>query len=511
MFNEQGQVVFNIPVNTVSSPLKTVAFTGNGEKRFHLGNTANRKEYDEFFNNFNELNEYKIPKQSLKEYLFSVKFEYMYQTFDIYKDISLEYWGKKMGEIEQMDESFLSFNELVQIKYDNQRRYWIKLPEPFNTLLRDIAVPNITELLIESKQEEDGHFIYEFKLFLRENLSVSKRESTDGNTKSPLVVEEVVQIEGLIGENRILYGAPGTGKSYELDSRYPKHQRVTFHPEYTYHDFIGAYKPVPIYKETSTGTLSTSSGDTFDKGEPLIDYRFEPGPFTLSLEQALKNKGEMHTLIIEEINRANAASVFGDTFQLLDRDKNGNSVYKISNLQLLSYLKSNNVIDKQCDKIGIPHNFSIVATMNSADQGVFIMDSAFKRRWNFEYLPINVESAEHSNEEVFYNHKQVRWADFINFINELLADEGINEDKHIGPYFMKEGEPSDIDLVASKILIYLWDDVVRHKRDRIFKKPRTFAKLVEEYKSGEPIFKKEFPFKEETTKEMGIPKVSEDQ
>lgn len=312
---------------------------------------------------------------------------------------------------------------------------------------------------------------------------------------------ETVHIKG---ENVILYGTPGTGKSYEINRRYPNNQiRVTFHPEYTYHDFVGSYKPVPVYKETSS-TLKERDNSLFDKGEPLIDYRFSPGPFTIALARALSKPKELHTLIIEEINRANAPSVFGDLFQLLDRDENGNSIYPVANPEIAAYLRKEssiveNLKDKgvdieNTDEIIIPNNLNIVATMNSADQGVFVMDSAFKRRWNFEYLPIDLENAEHKDELVPYNGQFVRWKDFVEAINKCLSEHEINEDKHIGPYFMKKGEPSNQDLVASKLLIYLWDDVVRHKRNKLFKGVKTFSELVKKYKAGLDIFNVEFKY-----------------
>ncbi|KRF39829.1 AAA family ATPase [Paenibacillus sp. Soil787] len=275
------------------------------------------------------------------------------------------------------------------------------------------------------------------------------------------------------GKNLIVYGAPGTGKSHFLENNSTVLKenvtRITFHPEYTYYDFIGSYKPVTIYRKID-GTFSEEP-----MGEPLIDYKFIPGPFTLALENALEKTGEMHMLLIEEINRANAAAVFGDLFQLLDRNDAGESVYRIkSDSHILKYLKRREIF--------IPSNLHLFATMNSADQGVYVLDSAFKRRWNFMYMPIQfTASTKHFDELVSYEGSHVPWWRFVTAINKKLGQLNINEDKHIGPYFMKPGEPSKPENIASKLLIYLWDDVVRYHRKEFFAPVTTFAELVQKY------------------------------
>lgn len=281
------------------------------------------------------------------------------------------------------------------------------------------------------------------------------------------------------GKNLIVYGAPGTGKSHYLEnvSEVAKENvsRITFHPEYTYHDFVGTYKPAAVYRQDD-GTFTEEQ-----TGEPIIDYRFIPGPFVTALKKAMDNPSEMHMLLIEEINRANAAAVFGDLFQLLDRRSNGESVYRIkSDTHVLKYLKT--------DALYIPSNLHLFATMNSADQGVHVLDSAFKRRWNFMYMPIQFKAdTAHKTELVHYAGSTCTWEHFVTAINKKLGDLNINEDKHIGPYFMKSGEPSQPSNIASKLLIYLWDDVVRYNRKEFFKPVSTFAGLVKEYYEGVDI------------------------
>ncbi|NOU73988.1 AAA domain-containing protein [Paenibacillus sp. LMG 31458] len=318
------------------------------------------------------------------------------------------------------------------------------------------------------------------------------------------------------GSNLILYGAPGTGKSFELEKRANTNvTRVTFHSEYTYYDFVGSYKPVPIYSKEIMDFISADGGP-IETGQPYIDYQFVPGPFAIILRDALLCPYEMHTLKIEELNRANAASVFGDLFQLLDRRENGESEYRITpTKELYNYLKKN--VPNLGNEIYIPANLNIFATMNSADQGVFVMDSAFKRRWNFEYMAIKLRGIKHENEPVQYENGNISWSSFVENINERLAEIKINEDKHIGPYFMKSGEPSNRSKIASKLLVYLWDDVVRHNRNQFFlDEYKTFAQLVKAYEADKKIFvfninTQEEDVEEERTEELsGVVDVHEE-
>lgn len=266
------------------------------------------------------------------------------------------------------------------------------------------------------------------------------------------------------GVNKIIYGAPGVGKSYLLETN---NSRITFHPEYTYFDFVGGLKPI-----------KNNNGE--------VSYDFVPGPFLRTLKKALNSPDEMHTLVIEEINRANTAAVFGDIFQLLDRDENGWSEYSIENKEILDYL-NNSREENKITEIRIPGNLSLIATMNSADQGVFVMDSAFKRRWEFEYIGISFTEAKHAQDLLKYSGYNITWEDFATTINGYLSSTlHINEDKLIGPYFLKKDELLDNNKIASKLLIYLWDDVVRHQREELFgQEYNTFSSVLENFSSGE--------------------------
>jgi hypothetical protein len=258
----------------------------------------------------------------------------------------------------------------------------------------------------------------------------------------------------------IVNGCPGSGKSQHVKKKSEEKTnevvRVTFHPETTYYDFVGNYKPSPIYEATRQSFID-SSNQAIKQGKPYIDYTFVPGPF---LEAYLKSKLNPDTniiLIIEEINRAKAASVFGDIFQLLDRNDRGESEYVINpNTDLKKFLMKHLSEDTMC----LPKNLFIWATMNSADQGVMPLDAAFKRRWEFEYLGFRTK-CEYVNQSIVYGSTTYEWESFREKINFFLLEKHIHEDKLIGPYFLSEKELADPKKVLNKLFLYLWEDVLR--------------------------------------------------
>lgn len=283
--------------------------------------------------------------------------------------------------------------------------------------------------------------------------------------------------------NIIYFGAPGTGKSHNLNhdkdkllENYPdNYERVTFHPDYSYSNFVGTYKPVPDGND--------------------ITYSYIPGPFMRILKKAIQKPSEPFLLVIEEINRANVAAVFGDVFQLLDRNENYESEYDINTSEdMKTYLKQ--------DKIVLPKNLFIWATMNSADQGVFPMDTAFKRRWDFKYFSINHDEDLIANTHTILNNKTINWNDLRKQINDELLSYKINEDKLMGPFFafnelMNQGIPEDIfkDIFKNKIIMYLFEDAARSRRNDLFTGARkndeniTYSRICEVFdEKGLEIF-----------------------
>ena len=282
--------------------------------------------------------------------------------------------------------------------------------------------------------------------------------------------------------NRILFGAPGTGKSYTVnkeaklllgENNEEDYERVTFHPDYSYANFVGTYKPVPSKDK---------------QGNETITYAYVPGPFMRMYVKALQNGRSENIkpflLIIEEINRANVAAVFGDIFQLLDRGDDGVSEYPIQASEDIKIYLAQELGGKPDDykKIKIPDNMFIWATMNSADQGVFPMDTAFKRRWDFTYLGIDDSDEEIRGKYVYLadtKSQKVEWNKLRKAINSFLAKEKINEDKQLGPYFISKNivvpsEGNEIDrekfirVFKNKVIMYLFEDAARQKRAKLF-------------------------------------------
>ncbi len=215
-----------------------------------------------------------------------------------------------------------------------------------------------------------------------------------------------------------------------------------------------------------------------------IAYEYVPGPFMRVYVKARKNSNKPFLLIIEEINRANVAAVFGDVFQLLDRDDSGESEYPIEASEDIKNYLAKELGGKPEDysKIYIPNNMFIWATMNSADQGVFPMDTAFKRRWDFTYIGIDKSDEDIRDKYVCLGkdaNQKIKWNALRKAINNFLAKEKINEDKQLGPYFISKsiivplnGDEIDrdkfIDAFKNKVIMYLFEDAARQKRSTLF-------------------------------------------
>lgn len=395
--------------------------------------------------------------------------------------------------------------------------------------------------------------------------------------------------------NRIVFGAPGTGKSHLLaeDSVIFGNnvERVTFHPNYSYANFVGTYKPIMtkndfdwlvdedkkkiiavlqdksktaqekydllydkfkdegltrlplligIYTDEAFKTRKLDGTDAVgdnsvernhgkairpylnlqDNGSGKeISYEYVPGPFMRIYTQAINHPEEKYLLLIEEINRANVAAVFGDVFQLLDR-KNGESEYPIAtsedikafllnNLECLKGKRIDEFSDEECklyQEMRIPENMFIWATMNSADQGVFPMDTAFKRRWEFEYIGVDKEAKKVEKyiipiggEE---HRRYVKWNDLRERINDILSSDDckVNEDKLLGPFFISksmlesacEKEDRFVKAFESKVIMYLFEDAMKMRPANIFKGHKgkmIFSEICKTFEEkGEELF-----------------------
>lgn len=296
------------------------------------------------------------------------------------------------------------------------------------------------------------------------------------------------------GLQQIYYGAPGTGKSKTIkDLTFGESViRTTFHPDSDYASFVGTYKPI-----TEEVTLRDCYGKkVIDEEtnevvkEERIAYKFIPQAFLEAYVEAWKKLGssKKQYLIIEEINRGNCAQIFGNLFQLLDRNEYGFSDYPIvADKDMQKYLEKEfagweitnkdeinqlygeanmvNLIMKG-ERLVLPSNLYIWATMNTSDQSLFPIDSAFKRRWDWKYVPIREGRDKETNAPLNWyintGDKQYKWWSFISKVNELIGSLTNSEDKKLGYFFCKakDGE-IDADLFVSKVIFYLWNDVFK--------------------------------------------------
>lgn len=324
----------------------------------------------------------------------------------------------------------------------------------------------------------------------------------DGQNAENVDYDMVPRIEN--GTNVLLYGVPGSGKSWTIEHEYCKPgsvvERLVFHPDYTYSDFIGQILPAVA-----------------DDGQ--VSYKFTPGPFTNILRESYQNPDKEYILIIEEINRGNAPAIFGEVFQLLDRkveihDINddgypiGTSEYGITNINIAEEMYGK---ERKNEKIRIPSNLSIIGTMNTSDQNVFTLDTAFQRRWDMRLIEndfANVDPA-FANAEIL--DTTVTWKNFCVEVNKIVVGNSARmtsaEDKRLGTYFvnlrdldfdynmgdlkeyddlrkkestgkLNEDEKEQITIIREamkqnrkfpeKVIKYLWDDAFKFNREVIF-------------------------------------------
>lgn len=293
---------------------------------------------------------------------------------------------------------------------------------------------------------------------------------------------------------QIYYGAPGTGKSHEIKKLTKGKEviRTTFHPDSDYSTFVGAYKPttkkVPIYSTYGEKAVEVKDADGNPMTEDRIVYEFVEQAFLQAYIKAWKQyakaeKGkaaEEVYLVIEEINRGNCAQIFGDLFQLLDRGEDGFSEYPIvadKDLQKqlaktfadMPFLNAPAVCGMSAEEVAVkirkgeilllPNNLYIWATMNTSDQSLFPIDSAFKRRWDWQYMPI---ANGNKGWRIFANGNEYDWWEFLEKINALIGEKTSSEDKKLGYYFCKAKDGLiDAKMFVGKVIFYLWNDVFK--------------------------------------------------
>ena len=283
---------------------------------------------------------------------------------------------------------------------------------------------------------------------------------------------------------QIFYGAPGTGKSFKIkrDTKNQSKIRTTFHPDSDYSTFVGCYKP------TMNEDVKYDKEGNEKSCTKQIEYAFVAQAFLKAYVKAWKfycsaedGTAKAQYLIIEEINRGNCAQIFGDLFQLLDRNEDGYSTYPIvADTDIQKYLSKEfekvnipdslnaiyddydgNIVEdiKNGIVLALPNNLYIWATMNTSDQSLFPIDSAFKRRWDWKYMPIDTKK-ENWNIEV--DGKKYSWSDFLEAVNEQIFEVTKSEDKKLGFYFCRaNNHVVDAEKFVSKVIFYLYNDVFK--------------------------------------------------
>lgn len=392
----------------------------------------------------------------------------------------------------QFNDSITSIYTIYFLRRDDGRFYLnsLKLPNGFN--LRSFLVEQYSELIFV--KEDDG------------SLAIRLNTSCDELKPSEELLEKIKEMpkfhEPLVGESlqRIYYGAPGTGKSYKINDMCVQYEnyRTTFHPDTDYSSFVGSYKPitkqVPVYTSYGDKALIIKDDKGSDIKEDRIVYRYVFQVFLKAYIAAWREQQNETPapvfLVVEEINRGNCAQIFGDIFQLLDRNAEGFSDYPIvadddlaqelskefEKLNVANADAINGLYKGGKDVVGmvkdgshllLPNNMYIWATMNTSDQSLFPIDSAFKRRWDWEYIKIK-EGRDEKNNKLNYkikfsNGNIYDWWEFVTVINERIEGGEIQqEDKKLGYFFAKakDGVISAKTLL-SKVLFFIYNDVFK--------------------------------------------------
>ena len=348
----------------------------------------------------------------------------------------------------------------------------------------------IVILKLQACLEYDWFIIPKESIAISDDLKALDGKFIHKSTSTVVKIDQNVHMDALLhnettkgiipSSNILLYGVPGCGKSHKVEEEYESKitteknkVRVVFHPDYTYSDFVGQLLPVLKEVENAQGVK-----------EEKLQYEFVPGPFTKIIKTAYEEPEQKCLLIIEELNRGNAPAIFGEIFQLLDRKDNGESKYGIYNADIAKYayggLPENqgiaiNVIANT--PIKLPPNLTIVATMNTSDQNVFTMDTAFQRRWQMKHIPnrFTGESLDKKTINHVAKHlpnSEISWGAFAQIVNKKMHTANLGfggtEDKSLGVYFATDNDLDDAERFAEKVLKYLWDDAFKLGRKELF-------------------------------------------
>ncbi|CAN5375210.1 hypothetical protein BH09PSE3_BH09PSE3_23820 [soil metagenome] len=351
-----------------------------------------------------------------------------------------------------------------------------------NAYQRDVRfrVAGFIAAFLDVKSEMAAEFprlAPDFTVSLSPSLAIHRRTATGvantGDSALPLPLQVIIS------------GCPGSGKSALADQSSVGALviRTQFHAETTNATFFGSYRPAPVYEPAPD--VVELSGVPFGRGRPLIDYRFVPGPALLAVATAIADPDRSVVLLIEELNRGNAAAIFGELFQLLDRGDDGWSRYGLTiTAEADDWLRSQNVLGAD-GTFRFPPNLHLWATMNSGDQGVFPIDTAFRRRWAYRYLGY-AEPCRYANSEKILRFAgcDLDWDSFRQALNRRLKTLQVVEDRLIGPYFLTTSQLREPGEVLSKLLLYLWDDVLRFRQQELFRSD-SFAGVTAAWNNGE--------------------------
>lgn len=380
-------------------------------------------------------------------------------------------------------------NKTIKFKSDKLKDFSQSLTnEPYY-----FAIKAYPALYLASKEK------FDIDISLFENWYNDLNKITNKNIEAFYLFAKKIIMSTETTIQKIYYGAPGTGKSFEIDELTKDFDseftfRVTFHPEYSYSDFIGQLLPKVENKD----------------GVKNISYEFNKGVFTQSLEKAYEDTSKDVYLILEEMSRGDVASIFGDIFQLLDREQNG-ALKGYSKYFINNDVISQDIIALPSSKVKLPPNLHILGTVNTSDQNVFVMDTAFKRRFDWEYIstnPVKDENNEYLNNPIIKLKKSDNtqndydWVDFYVGLNRFISDKEyleLGEDKQIGQFFIEFGSSSEEQIkkkIQNKLLQYLWSDVQKasYKNDKsIFSSNITsFSTLHSLFGKDEPVFSEDF-------------------